>query len=118
MPKEHYESAREHIDHGDAAPLFPVDELDAPVLQHRDAQLALEDTESTHVIAVAPTSMASSYFLTQHPLTAIPVDTLPQSVITTLESELPTPIREFDLIQIGKWSTDSVNHSLAEFQTA
>lgn len=118
MPKGHFRSAAASIDYGDAADLFPVEELDAEVLQHRDAQLALADVDGEDVVVVAPTSLATSYFLTQHALTAIPVDSLPLAVQAKLDEEGIAPIDTFDLIQIGKWTTDSPNHSLAEFSTA
>lgn len=53
-------------------------------------------------LVIAPTSMASSYFLTQHGLTAIPIDELPLGVRSQLADELDEPIETFDLIQLGK----------------
>ncbi|SFH66977.1 hypothetical protein SAMN04488066_11642 [Halorubrum aquaticum] len=64
MLKGHFESAGASIEYGDAGFLFPVDELDATVIQYRDAQLALDDVDGSNVIVVAPTSLATSYFLT------------------------------------------------------
>jgi hypothetical protein len=118
MLKGHFSSAGASIDYGDAAELFPVDELDATMLQNRDAQLALNDTEGKNVVIVAPTSLATSYFLTQHVLTAIPVNSLSPAVQTALDKALEEPLDAFELIQIGKWNIDSPNHSLAEFGTA
>lgn len=118
MSKRHFESARTSIDCGAATGLFPVGELDATVLQHRDAQLALEAADGADVIVVAPTSLATSYFLTQHPLTTIPVESLPPAVRTQLGEEVKTPLDTLELVQIGKWTTDSPNHSLAEFTNA
>lgn len=118
MSKEHFESAGASIDYGDAAGLFPVDDLDATVLQHRDAQLALDDVDGADVIVVAPTSLATSYLLTQHALTAIPIESLPPVVRAQLGEGVAAPLDTFDLIQIGKWTTDSPNHSLAEFTNA
>jgi hypothetical protein len=118
MHKGHFTSAGASIDHGDASVLFPVEELDATVFQRRDAELALDDVDSEEVIVIAPTSLASSYFLTQHALTAIPVDELVPTVRSNLADALDTPIEMFELIQIGKWITDSPNHSLAEFTDA
>ena len=118
MPKRHFKSAGASIEYGAAGCLFPVDELDATVLQYRDAQLALDDVEGSNVIVVAPTSLATSYFLTQHALTAIPVDNLPAAVQTQLVDELERPLDTFEFIQIGKWNSDSPNHSLAEFADA
>jgi hypothetical protein len=118
MPNGHFESAGASIAYGDAAALFPVEELNATVLQHRDAQLALADVDVEDVIVVAPTSLATSYAITQHALTAIPVESLPPAVQAELDEVIETPLDGFELIQIGKWTTDSPNHSLAEFTNA
>lgn len=115
MPNGHSQPAEGHIEYGDAAVLFPVEELDASVLQYRDAQLALADADGADVLAVTPTSLATSYALAQRPLTAIRVDTLPAAVRTQLEDALDVPLDTFDLIQVGRWNADSENHSLAEF---
>jgi len=118
MLKGHFRSSGASIEYGAADCLFPVDELDAAVLQYRDAQLALDDVDGSDVIVVAPTSLATSYFLTQHALTAIPVDSLSTVVQTHLTNELDDPVDTFELIQIGKWNRDSPNHSLTEFTNA
>ena len=118
MPKGHFKSAGASIEYGDAGCLFPVEELDATVFQYRDAQLALDDVDGSNVIVVAPTSLATSYFLTQHALTAIPVDNLPAPVQTQIADELDGSLDAFEFIQIGKWNRDSPNHSLTEFTTA
>jgi hypothetical protein len=115
MLKGHFQSAGATIDYGDAAELFPVDELDATVLQYRDAQLALDDADGEDVVVVAPTSLATSYALTQHTLTAIPIESLPSAIQAQLNEETEESLGTFDLIQIGKWNTDSPNHSLTEF---
>lgn len=118
MRNGHFQPAGTSIEHGDANVLFPVDEIDATVFQRRDAELALADVDGDNVIIIAPTSLASSYFLTQHPLTAIPVDEVAPRVRSTLADALDIPIEAFDLIQIGKWVTDSLDHSLAEYTDA
>ena len=118
MLKGHFESAGASIEYGAAGCLFPVDELDATVLQYRDAQLALDDVDGSDVIVVAPTSLATSYFLTQHALTAILVDDLPVSVQTQIDGELDGSLDTIEFIQIGKWNSDSPNHSLREFTNA
>lgn len=118
MHKGHFTTAGENIDHGDASVLFPVEDLAAKVFQRRDAEIALGDVDSTDVIVVAPTSMASSYFLTGHALTAIPVAELSAEVQSQLGDALAVPIETFELIQIGKWTADSPNHSLAEYGDA
>ena len=118
MPKGHFHSAEGRIEYGDADVLFPVEALDATVLTHRDAQLALADADGASVIVVAPTGLASSYALTQRPLTAIRVDSLPTDVRTHLDGLLDVSIETFELIQVGKWHRDGPNHSLSEFTTA
>ncbi|WP_020222696.1 hypothetical protein [Halarchaeum acidiphilum] len=118
MPKGHFGRSGASIDHGDAKVLFPVDELDGTVFQHRDAELALGDVESENVIVIVPTSLASSYSLTQRPLTAIPVADLPLDVRSELADALDAPIDSYEFIQIGKWTVDSPNHSLAEYTNA
>jgi hypothetical protein len=118
MLKGHFTSAGASIEYGDAGCLFPVDKLDATVHQYRDAQLALDDVDGSDVIVVAPTSLATSYHLTQHTLTAIPVDSLPTTEQAQINDVLDTPLDTFDLIQIGKWNSESTDHSLAEFADA
>ena len=118
MPKGHFRSAGASIEYGDASVLFPVDNLDATVHQYRDAQRILADIDGSDVIVIAPTSLATSYRLTQHALTAIPVDSLSSETREQLADTLDTPIETFEIIQIGKWTTDSPNHSLAEFTDA
>jgi len=118
MSNEHLKSAGASIEHGAAGCLFPVGELDATVLQYRDAQLALDDVDGSDVIVVAPTSLATSYSLTRHALTAIPVDGLSTAVRTQIDAALDARLDTFELIQIGKWNGDSANRSLAEFADA
>ncbi|SEW00795.1 hypothetical protein [Halobacterium jilantaiense] len=118
MLKGHFGSAGASIEYGAAGCLFPIDELDATILQYRDAQFALDDIDGANVIVIAPTSLATSYFLTQHALTAIPIDSLPTTIQTQIADELDAPLDTFGLIQIGKWNSDSSNHSLTEFTTA
>lgn len=117
MPNGHFKSAEEHIEYGDASILFPIDDLDATVHQRREAERALADVDGSDVIVVAPTSLATSYFLTQHTLTAISVDSLTNPIREQVDDELDTSLETFDLIQIGKWIADSANHSLAEYTT-
>ena len=63
-------------------------------------------------------SFATSYFLTQLALTAIPVNSLPAAERAQISDVLETPLDTFDLIQIGKWNSESTNHSLGEFADA
>jgi hypothetical protein len=65
------------VPHGSATSLFPVDELPCAVVQSRDAQLQLEQLSPESVLTVTSDSMASGYFLAQHPLTLVPVLELP-----------------------------------------
>jgi hypothetical protein len=118
MLQGHFESAGASIEYGAAGCLFPVNELDATVLQYRDAQLALNDVDGSNVIVVSPTSLATSYFLTQHALTAIRVDSLSTAVRDQLANALDARLDTFELVQIGKWNSNSLNHSLAEFTNA
>ncbi len=118
MLKGHFQSAGASVEYGAADALFPVEELDAAVDQYRDAELALEGTTGAEVIVIAPTSMATSIALTQRPLTVVAVDSLPTAIKGELDDVLDAPIHSFELIQIGKWNTDSPNSSLAEFSEA
>ena len=115
MTKGHFRSAGASISRGDARVLFPVTDLDGTVHQYRDAELALEAVDGSDVIVVAPTSLASSYFLTQHALTAIAVETLTPAVQSQLDDALDVPLEGFELIQVGKWTLESRDRSLAEF---
>lgn len=118
MYNGHFTSADASIDHGDAGVLFPVDELDATVSQYRDAELVLADVDGEDVIVVSPTGVASGYFLTQHPLTAISVESLPTTIRAQLNNALDTSIGTFEVIQVGKWNRSRANHSLTEFSDA
>jgi hypothetical protein len=118
MLKGHFESAGASVEYGNLDCLFPVDELETTVLQYRDAQLALEAVDGAKVIVVSPTSLATSYFLTQHALTAIPVDSLSAEVRTQIAATLDARLDTFELIQIGKWNSNRANHSLTEFTDA
>jgi len=118
MSKGHYTAAGASLEFGSADCLFPVAELNAAVHQYRDAQLMLDGVDGERVIVVAPTNLASSYRLTQHALTAIPVETLPSTVRDRIADSIDAPLETFELIQIGKWNTSSSNHSLAEFGDA
>ncbi|MFY4815543.1 hypothetical protein ACOJIV_23025, partial [Haloarcula sp. AONF1] len=102
MLKGHFSSAGASVEYGDAKCLFPVDELDATVLQYRDAQLALDGADGTSVIVVAPTSLATSYYLTQHALTAIRVESLPGAVRREIDAAIEAPVETSELIQIGQ----------------
>ena len=118
MLKGHFESAGASLEFGAADCLFPVEELDATVHQYRDAQLALDAVDGERVILVAPTNLASSYRLAQHPLTAIPVESLSSATRSRIADTIDAPLETFEHIQIGKWNKSSPNHSLSEFADA
>lgn len=118
MLEKHYAAVGATVGYGAVDRLFPVEELDATVVQYRDAQLALDDVDGSAVVAVAPTNLASGYRLAQHPLTAIRVDTLPAAVRTRLAEELDAPLDAFEFVQVGKRNSESANRSLAEFADA
>ena len=118
MSKGHFGSAEASIEFGAADCLFPVDELDATVHRYRGAQLALDDVDGASVIVVAPTNLASSYRLTQHALTAIPVESLPSAIRARIADAIDAPLETFELVQIGKWNSRGSNRSLAEFADA
>ena len=117
MPNRHFESAGASVDSGAAGPLFPAEELDATVLTYRDARLALDGVDGSDVV-VAPTSLATGYFLTQHALTAIRVDGLSTAVRAQIDAALDAALDTFELIRIGTRNSTGTNHSLAEFTDA
>ncbi|TKX72399.1 hypothetical protein [Halorubrum sp. GN11GM_10-3_MGM] len=118
MPSKHYYSAGESVEYGTATCLFPIDELEATVLQYRDAQLALSAVDGEAVIAISPTNLATAYKLGGHPVTAIRVDSLPADISATLDRAMDDGIEAFDLIQVGKRNQSIPNHSLTEFTDA
>jgi hypothetical protein len=102
MSGGHFTSAGGYIEHGDASVLFPLDELRASVHQHRAATIHLQSVDSENVLAIAPTSLASSYFLFAQPLTTIEIDTLPQEIRSRISTQADVEVDEFDVIQIGR----------------
>lgn len=111
----HFFDAGGYLDHGDASVLLPVEELDATVHTHRDAELALGNTASGSVLVVRPTGLASSYALTQRPLTAIEVASLGEDIRAQLEASLDGSLAQFEVIQVGRATSPAKNRSLAEF---
>jgi len=111
----HFFDAGGYLDYGDAAALLPVDELRARVYTHRDAERVLGDAPADSVLAIRPTGLASSYALTQRPLTAIEVASLDVELREQLDRELDTDLAQFELIQVGRATTPAQNRSLAEF---
>jgi len=115
MSHRHSQSTGGSITYGEAEDLLPVEALDASVSQYRDAERAVDRVAADEVITVSPTSLATGYALGRHPLSAIDVASLPGSIAQEIDDALETSISEFELIKIGNSSTDSPNHSLAEF---
>ncbi|WP_136689172.1 hypothetical protein [Halorhabdus amylolytica] len=115
MSVGHFTDAGGYIDHGDASVLFPVEEIDAVVHTHRDAELALKGASADSVLVVRPTGFASSYALTQRPLTAIEVSALDDELREHLGEGIDSDLSNFELIQVGKAAAPTNNHSLAEF---
>ena len=111
----HFFDAGGHLDYGDAATLLPVEELQARVYTHRDAERALKDASAESVLAIRPTGLASSYALTQRPLTAVEVASLDDEFQEQLDRALDPDLAQFELIQLGRATTPAQNRSLAEF---
>jgi hypothetical protein len=116
MSSEHFLTAGKYIKHGDASNLFPVESLSGEIFQYRDAEVRLQSVENEKVVAVSPTGLASSYFLTQHPLTAIEVRSLSDSKYSSIAEEADIDLSRFELIQIGRGPSNLQNRSLSEFE--
>ena len=116
MSVGHFYDAGGYVDHGDVSDLFPVTALSAEVHQYRNAELKLQEVKSKKVVAVSPTSLASSYFLTQHPLTAIEVESLPESVRASITEDEDIDLPQFEILQIGRQRRESQNRSISEFK--
>lgn len=117
MRIEHNWAERPTVPHGEVTSLFPVDELACSVLQNRDAQLQLEQLESGSVLTVTPDGMASGYFLTQHPLTLVPVAELPDDQREAIKATLDNPLSAYSYVRLGGTVASGENRSLAEFQS-
>jgi hypothetical protein len=115
MSEGHFFSAGGYIEHGDASVLFPLDELRASVHQHSAAASHLQSVDSEDVLAIAPTSLASSYFLFAHPLTTIDIDTLSREIRTRISEQADIKLAEFDVIQIGRGAPEATNERLPEW---
>jgi hypothetical protein len=115
MTLVHQPKAGDHVDHGEATRLFPVDELSAVTHQHRDAQVVLESLDSADVLAVAPTGFASSYYLHRHPLTVVEIESLPEAIETAIARESGVEVADFEVIRIGTCQREITDRSLLEF---
>ena len=115
MSVAHFFDASGYLDYGDAAALLPVEELRARVYTHRDAECALRDAPADSVLAIRPTGLASSYALTQRPLTAIEVASLDDELRNQIDGAVGVDLAQFELIQVGRATTPAQNRSLAEF---
>jgi hypothetical protein len=110
----HFFDAGGYVDHGDASPLFPVERLAATVHTHRDAERVLAATPGESVLVVRPTGLASSYTLTQRPLTAVEVASLDDEPREHLRA-VGVDLTAYEVVQIGRQSSPSENRSFAEF---
>ena len=115
MTKRHFYDAGGYLDHGDAAALLPVEELRARVYTHRDAECALRNAPANSVLAVRPTGLASSYALTQRPVTVIEVASLDDELRNQIDGAVGADLAQFELAQVGRATTPAQNRSLAEF---
>lgn len=115
MSDSHFQNAGSFIGHRDASDLFPVGELTGKVYQHRDAQLRLTELDSEDIVVISPTSLASGYYLTQHPLTAIEIESLPQEVRSSISDQGNVYLNQFELIQVGRGPSQIENRSISEF---
>lgn len=118
MSKRHPNRQGASIEYGAADCLFPVTELNATVFQQRDAELALDGVDRSAVIVVHPTGLATGYRLARHAHTAITVDSLSGEVRAQIDDALDHSLQTFELVQVGKESSDSSNRSLTEFTSA
>ncbi|WP_246989143.1 hypothetical protein [Halorientalis marina] len=115
MSAGHFHNAGGYIDHGDATALFPVAALAGTVHTHRDAVLVLGAADREAVLVVRPTGLASSYALTQRPLTAVEIESLDNETREALTTTAEVDLDGFEYVQIGRSTTPACNRSLAEF---
>jgi len=103
------------IQHDGAASLFPLRQLEGTVHRYRDAHLKRESADNSRIVIVGPTSLASSYFLAQHPLSLIELSTLSPKQRDKLSAATELDLAEFEFIQVGRGHAQSQNHSLSEY---
>ena len=104
----------EFVNHDQVSTLFPVDHLPEEALtRNRDAFLLLEELDSSKVVGISPTGLASSYSLRQRPLTVIDVKELPP-VKQEIVSEACGQSSENLYVLLGSGGGYQ-DHSLSEF---
>jgi len=81
----------------------------------RDAEITLAAVAPDAVVAVAPTGLASSYFLTHQPLSVIEIDHLSLDFVPAVTEQTDIEIEAYHVIQISRRSPRSENHSLTEY---
>lgn len=116
MRGDRYDDAGGYLERGDAAPLFPLADLDAAVYQRRRAQVRLDAAEPADVLVVAPTDWATSLALSQRPLTAIDIDSLAAAIRDSLSTRSGSDVADFEFLQVGRATAGIENRSLTEFQ--
>ena len=109
---------RETVQFGVISELFPVAELDAPLVRNRDALLRLEELDEEAIIVVVPESMATGYHLGDHELTLIAIADLPAALTRAVSAAVDGPIEAYTHIQLGKQIESGPNRSLSEFEAA
>lgn len=109
---------RETVQFGVVSELFPVAELDAPLVRNRDALLRLEELDEEAIIVVVPESMATGYHLGDHELTLIAIEDLPAALTRAVSAAVDGPIEAYTHVQLGKQIESGPNCSLPEFGSA
>ena len=109
---------RETVQFGVVSELFPVAELDAPLVRNRDALLRLEELDEGAIIVVVPESMATGYHLGDHELTLIAIEDLPAALTRAVSAAVDGSTEAYTHIQLGKQIESGPNRSLSEFGSA
>jgi hypothetical protein len=103
------------ISHRYVSELLTTRDLEATVHTHRDAEIALAEVPTESVLGVRPTGLASSYSLTQRPLTVIELDSLAPGVRERVAAESGVDLDAYSLLKVGRATRPAENRSLAEF---
>lgn len=106
---------RETVQFGVVSELFPVAELDAPLVQNRDALLRLEELDEGAIIVVVPESMATGYHLGDHELTLIAIEDLPAALTRAVSAAVDGSTEAYTHVRLGKQIESGPNRSLSEF---